>query len=1735
MKKLLLGAALTLATMAQAQVTLNINTTQRGPEIGACHYGIFFEEINHAGDGGLYAELIRNRSFEDNDQVPDYWSTRFEGYTSIVKDNLLTSAQRNALGLKIIGRAALLNSGFWGINVVKGRKYDLSFWIKGTNVLTSPITASLNNADGKSLGKVEIDLNTPTADGSALGGDSSWKQYTATITADGDDAKGTFSLEFFGDGDVVIDMVSLFPPTYKDRKNGCRIDLAEKLAAMHPAFMRFPGGCYVEGEWRENLPHYNADGTWSWGSTNRFEWKQTIGALEQRPGHWNVNWNYRVSDGLGFHEMLQLAEDLGAEPLFVVNMGMGHGWMHDYRYIDEYIQEALDAIEYCNGDASTKYGAMRIANGHEAPFNLRLIEIGNENYNFTSSDNRDQSDHYAERYRKFYDAIKKANPEIVCIGDVEAWGTDNPSWRNPHPVDAVDEHYYRNPGWFVNQYNKYDSYDRKKSPKVYAGEYAVTSDCSAIGDLKSALGEAVYMQGMENNSDICVMSSYAPIFVNENDQKWLPDMIRFNSAESYGTPSYYVQQLMPTYVGKQNVKWTESGNTFNEDLKPKAGLSTWLTSATFTNMKINGQSIPFASGWTAPDYGSWSASGSTLTQSSTSMEGALYVYDADLGNDYTIEVDATKTGGAEGFLIAFNYKDENNYCWLNLGGWGNSKHAVEVCTGGAKSTVASTGGYLATGQTYHIRIDVKNGNTADCYLDGKLLFTANISSGPVQRKVYVSTSINDEEGKMYLKLVNPNGYGYSTRINLADCAVSGGKLIQMKHENPNAVNSSANMYAVVPSENAVYVSGSSFDVNVPAYSFNILVLDIADKDAQKDVEDGVYYIYNKEAEAFLSRGADWGTRSTIDRYGVPVEVTRMDDGTYTLRYVDDMYGRYLGLDKEPYVDKNSSFPIYWNLQQVNHGPYVLQNTGNSSYLMAQGVNNGCTFTASAGDGTQFYFITATEYDALMKARKDAKPDYSQRKEIDHTDLIDNPAMATGVNGWENTFSRVASNYNLTEAYENYGHVQQTITGLTPGTYRFTLDGFYRGATNEICSAYDYAGYTIGNAYIYANDTQECFATWASERVSDANPNSMAQAREAIDNGKYHNEVVAEVGSDGVLTIGLCLPHYVPYSWLIWGNATLTELVTPVDETRRIVNPSFENGFTGWTNNGMQTQSNSEPSAGKSGTWYCERWTPKPGHLPDTYVKQTVTGLMNGEYTLTAYCHAENQSGNPALASGAYLMAGDNRASVNKPGIYSVNAIVIDGTLEIGFGCENTDANWITVDNFQLTWIGENFAGIKSAIRNSINKLQTLLDSKPWLDEELKRNAVEAIEDAQKAIDGSAGNEELLVLAELLAQTYDECKAYRIPVERNDPYVRYLFGYFPDNYNENLYYAVSENGFDYTPLNNGQRVMASDSVAIKKGIRDPHILRGVDGKTFYMVATDMRCVEGWDSNRGIVMYRSTDLVHWEHHTVHFPTRFPDRWKRVTRVWAPATIWDPEYVNADGTKGRYMVYFSLLTNDGTLAYDKVFYSYANDDFSDLMTEPVFLFDRGSATIDADIIYDETDRLYHMIYKNEGSGGICSVTATRLTAAEGEEPGSQWSRPSGTLQQTNVAVEGGGLFRLINTNTWVLMYDCYTSGYYQFCTTTDWEKFTLEAQTGMYGAFTPRHGSVLPVTREEYSRLLEAFPSNELIGDGICDVEAARKHSVKWFTIDGREVPSQPQGMSIKREVSEDGNVTVKKELR
>jgi hypothetical protein len=307
-----------------------------------------------------------------------------------------------------------------------------------------------------------------------------------------------------------------------------------------------------------------------------------------------------------------------------------------------------------------------------------------------------------------------------------------------------------------------------------------------------------------------------------------------------------------------------------------------------------------------------------------------------------------------------------------------------------------------------------------------------------------------------------------------------------------------------------------------------------------------------------------------------------------------------------------------------------------------------------------------------------------------------------------------------------------------------------------------------------------------------------------------------------------------------------------------------------------------------------------------------------------------------------------------------------------------------------------------------------------------------------------------------------------PSEDPNEMVAYLFTYFNSNApeDEQICYALSDDGYNYTPLNDGAPVISSDTIALTQCVRDPHILRGEDGKTFYMVVTDMRSSLGWSSNRGMVLLKSTDLVNWQHSAINFPTRYTKTWKNVIRVWAPETIYDHK-------AQKYMVFYSLRTSDPG-SYDKIYYQYANADFTDLEGEPQWLFDAGNATIDGDIVYNEADQLYHLFYKQESGRGIYQATARQLT--------DKWQMQGGNVEQTKEAVEGVGVCKAIDGRSWIIMYDCYGSGHYQFCSSTDLKTFKFERNTELKGKFTPRHGTIIPITRAEKERLLKAFPNHK-----------------------------------------------------
>jgi alpha-L-arabinofuranosidase len=527
-------SALALSAGVAAPLTLTVQTSQPGPAINPAMWGIFFEDINFGADGGLYAELVKNRSFEFPDPLMGWARVETNASLSIRVESPFSTANPHYLRL---ASGSVVNEGFRGIGVRQGDAYAFSVQARA--------------AEGNPVLRVElVSSNGQTLASERLKGiPNSWRELTATLKPSATTASARLLLHLEGDGSIDLDMVSLFPRhTWKNRPGGLRADMVQWLADLKPGFMRFPGGCIVEGR----------------DLANRYQWKNTIGPVAERKlllNRWNVEFKHRPapdyyqSFGLGFFEYFQLCEDIGAEPLPILSCGLAcqynTGQACPMDQLQPFIQDALDLIEFANGPANSPWGARRAAMGHPKPFHLKLLGVGNENWDAP----------YLERYTAFHKALKAAHPEVQLISSAGPYPEDKHfhyAWPRLRELgaDLVDEHCYAKPEWFLKNTHRYDAYDRN-GPKVFMGEYAAHSPTKADGrrrnDLASALGEAAYMIGLERNADVVRMASYAPLFAHIDAWQWSPDLIWVDNLRSYGTPNYYAQQLFSRNRGDQVV------------------------------------------------------------------------------------------------------------------------------------------------------------------------------------------------------------------------------------------------------------------------------------------------------------------------------------------------------------------------------------------------------------------------------------------------------------------------------------------------------------------------------------------------------------------------------------------------------------------------------------------------------------------------------------------------------------------------------------------------------------------------------------------------------------------------------------------------------------------------------------------------------------------------------------------------------------------------------------------------------------------------------------------------------------------------------------------------------------------------------------------------------------------------------------------------------------------------------
>lgn len=723
-------------------------------------YGVFYEDINHAADGGLYAELVWNRSFanyavgktlaegNEDPRTGRAWRVvvRGGGSCAVTVENAdpLNANNTEYVQLKIANPGSgvgVANAGFRGIYVEKGATYDFSFYARRSESHGTPFTIAIEGADGKPLGTALIKKAT-----------RDWRKYETSINVSGTDEKARLVVTTEGRGDVCMDMISLLPrKTFKGRKNGLRPDLAQVIADLKPGVFRFPGGCIAHGA----------------GLANAYRWKDTIGDVAERKGNWNL-WGYHQSYGLGYYEYFLFCEDIGAEPLPVLPVGVSCGFRGfqaaPMEALQPWIDDALDLVEFANGAPGTKWGGVRASMGHPRPFNMKYVCLGNEEH-----DTRE----FRERLPHFVKALREKHPEIKIIG-TSGLGPGIPLYENMYEnrLEISDEHYYEAPQWFIRNRNRFDSFDRDK-PKVFVGEYA-----SGGNSLFNAVAEAVYLTGIERNADMVPMTAYAPTYARYGFTQWgAANLVWFDHRTVVRTPSYHVQYMFSCNRGD---RYLENAVTYSpketRGIGPawgRIGVGTWATQAEFDDIKVSaGGNVLFEESFDAGSAKNWSPSAGTFELRNgayaqmAGIDGAVSLWSKPVESDeITYSLRARKTGGAEGFLILFGQKDNSRFYWWNIAGWGNSRHGIEKGAGSyimGKESLASRNGKIETGVWYDIRIEI-DGKRIKCFLNNELIHDVADENESV---LAVSAAEDHDRGEVILKIANTLNVELSAEVRL---------------------------------------------------------------------------------------------------------------------------------------------------------------------------------------------------------------------------------------------------------------------------------------------------------------------------------------------------------------------------------------------------------------------------------------------------------------------------------------------------------------------------------------------------------------------------------------------------------------------------------------------------------------------------------------------------------------------------------------------------------------------------------------------------------------------------------------------------------------------------------------------------------------------------------------------------------------------------------------------------------
>ncbi|MBQ9765653.1 MAG: carbohydrate binding domain-containing protein [Lachnospiraceae bacterium] len=767
--------------MKQIKVYQNDNYKELGDL-----YGLFFEDINHAADGGLYAELVQNRSFEycEIDKKEYHSLTAWEKSDAlsweVISDRPLNEENRNYLRVEASEGSFIRNTGYnTGVYVESGKKYDFSVFARTIGAAKTVTVTVVDEADNVCAAATEVICVSK----------DEWTKYELELTASTTTYNGRLKLTFEAAGVYEFDMVSLFPQdTFMGRKGGLRKDIAEALKEMKPKFMRFPGGC---------LTH---DGSLNDHDRNSmYRWRRTLGKVEERPT-WRNNWGYNQTLGLGYYEYFCLCEDIGAKPLPVLPGGFNphKGEGVPIENIGEWVQEALDLIEFANGGVDTKYGAIRAEMGHPEPFNMEYIGIGNEEI----------GDGFFERYPYFHNAIREKYPDIKIINSAGPFAVGegyDAGWTSAkmYGSDLVDEHYYSSPEWFLANMHHYEDYDAN-GPKVFLGEYA-----SWGNTYYNALVEAAYMTHLERSKAVA-LACYAPMLCNVDYVNWRPDMLWFNNHEIMKTPNYYVQKMFMEHQGTDAVRYelTDLSEIIKlgdkENLAGKIAIAANDVTGKIWDMKLTDCDTNEVK--TAEDV--------ELTDNSEHL-----FFEIDETKKFALEFKFKRSTGRKGLKIFFG-KTENSVIMWEFGGWDNWDCNISSIVNGRASAISHRIFHVEDIE-YTLRLEA-DGRSIKTYVNGEL-YNNTTDRLPELEEVYVAASTDSATGETVLKVVNLTGEDKNIDVVLDGDSKTKVESISLEGHELSAVNSFENPDNICLKNDILKINDNKLNHTFKAHSVTVLV------------------------------------------------------------------------------------------------------------------------------------------------------------------------------------------------------------------------------------------------------------------------------------------------------------------------------------------------------------------------------------------------------------------------------------------------------------------------------------------------------------------------------------------------------------------------------------------------------------------------------------------------------------------------------------------------------------------------------------------------------------------------------------------------------------------------------------------------------------------------------------------------------------------------------------------------